>query len=371
MNHLHDSGMMKRTQLFLIVLIPLILFGCDSQYGIMNLYEEAGSDATMLIIRQGALFGFADAGGNVVIKPQFTAAWPFHEGLAAVRQKDKCGYIDKTGKIVIPFQYVSAGSFHNGSAIVATEEKVGEEILDNEILYLNCSIIDMQGNVLRALGFLQQYAFFDDILLIKHSASDDWHLLDSEYKEVASVGSNVEVFSYSEGLALANDKANRCYYYVDKFGKQAFDGRYQFAESFSCGRAAVMTDTGKWGYIDNTGAMVIPGKFDYVNPFGEGLACVSMPGHGWVIIDNSGKEMCMIDSIKDMFPSGYFSDGRCVVDFMENMRHRYGYIDTNGKLIIDGIFDDAAPFVNGIAQVLVDGKIGYIDKSGKYIWEPK
>jgi hypothetical protein len=47
------------------------------------------------------------------------------------------------------------------------------------------------------------------------------------------------------------------------------------------------------------------------------------------------------------------------------------FIDASGRPTTDFLYDEVTPFVNGIAQVMVDGKIGYIDKTGKYIWEPK
>jgi hypothetical protein len=40
-------------------------------------------------------------------------------------------------------------------------------------------------------------------------------------------------------------------------------------------------------------------------------------------------------------------------------------------MVIAPKFDSAAPFTNGIAQVYVGQAIGYIDPTGKYVWEPK
>jgi len=49
-------------------------------------------------------------------------------------------------------------------------------------------------------------------------------------------------------------------------------------------------------------------------------------------------------------------------------------IDKTGKLVIQPQFDGAAPFSDGLAKVGMgkypDTKIGYIDKTGKYVWEP-
>jgi hypothetical protein len=89
--------------------------------------------------------------------------------------------------------------------------------------------------------------------------------------------------------------------------------------------------------VDKTGAMVIPPQFKYVGVFHEGLAAVSV-GDKW------------------------------------------GYIDKTGKFAINHQYDSASEFDNGIAEVglklartdsMIDKyQYGYIDRSGKYIWQP-
>ena len=43
--------------------------------------------------------------GEVVIEPQYDAAWVFSEGLAAVMKDDTIAFIDRKGEIVIPFNF--------------------------------------------------------------------------------------------------------------------------------------------------------------------------------------------------------------------------------------------------------------------------
>ena len=55
---------------------------------------------------------------------------------------------------------------------------------------------------------------------------------------------------------------------------------------------------------------------------------------------------------------------------------KYGYVDKTGKTVIEPKYDYAYSFYNGLAAVVVkdsDGvlKYGFIDKSGKYVVEPK
>jgi hypothetical protein len=49
---------------------------------------------------------------------------------------------------------------------------------------------------------------------------------------------------------------------------------------------------------------------------------------------------------------------------------RFGYIDKNGKFVINPQFDRAGDFENELAPVWVAGRQGYIDKSGKFVWNP-
>jgi WG containing repeat len=52
-----------------------------------------------------------------------------------------------------------------------------------------------------------------------------------------------------------------------------------------------------------------------------------------------------------------------------------GYIDKTGQMVIsrlystsDRMIGDAGRFTEGLAPVLMEGKWGYIDKTGKYVW---
>ncbi len=49
-----------------------------------------------------------------------------------------------------------------------------------------------------------------------------------------------------------------------------------------------------------------------------------------------------------------------------------GYIETTGKMMIaPQEFWNVKPFHNGLPQAQTkDGGVGYIDRSGKYVWGP-
>lgn len=50
---------------------------------------------------------------------------------------------------------------------------------------------------------------------------------------------------------------------------------------------------------------------------------------------------------------------------------KYGYIDKQGKIVIETIFNNAYDFAEGLASVRQNGKFGFIDENGNYIIKPK
>ncbi|EAK1349894.1 WG repeat-containing protein, partial [Campylobacter coli] len=50
---------------------------------------------------------------------------------------------------------------------------------------------------------------------------------------------------------------------------------------------------------------------------------------------------------------------------------KWGFIDKSGKIVIEPKFDGVGNFSEGLAGVELNGKWGFIDKSGKIVIEPK
>lgn len=49
---------------------------------------------------------------------------------------------------------------------------------------------------------------------------------------------------------------------------------------------------------------------------------------------------------------------------------RWGYISRDGKYVINPQFDEATPFTDGLARVKISRKVGSIDDTGRFIWNP-
>jgi len=89
-------------------------------------------------------WGFIDTTGKLVIPMKFTWVSQFSDGLARVYDKGKWGFIDKTGAFVIPPRYEWVKSFKNGIAFA---------VLDGMII-----LIDRQGKTIVNTG--SGYAVF-------------------------------------------------------------------------------------------------------------------------------------------------------------------------------------------------------------------
>ncbi|MCL4465053.1 MAG: WG repeat-containing protein, partial [Chloroflexi bacterium] len=104
-----------------------------------RVFERAGDFSEGLApVQIDGKWGFIDASGTMVIKPNFEQHQSFsleqyllgdagfHEGLAPVALNGKVGYIDKAGKFVIEPQFASGQGFSEGFAYVLTEATSSE-----------------------------------------------------------------------------------------------------------------------------------------------------------------------------------------------------------------------------------------------------
>lgn len=129
-----------------------------------------------------------------------------------------------------------------------------------------------------------------------------------------------------------------------------------------------ITVDGKYGYIDRTGKIIVAPKYDVSHDFSEGLAVVGMKitdgkaasiQYGY--IDTSGKEVIPLQ-----FPFACsFSDGLAAV----RIDGKWGFINKTGQLTIKPVFQHAESFYDGRALAVdSEGKKGFINKAGEYVY---
>lgn len=346
--HSEMNGKRKHNGIIaLAIVLGVCLIGCGIFFTYKYLHNHSNStDIELIPVKVGERWGFVDHKGNLVIAPEYRAAEYFSEGLAMVTTTDGyCGYIDTKGEMVIAANYLNATTFSEGLAFVVEEggcptciDKNGEKVFD-------LPQAQLAGK------------FCDGLALFNIPDGEDDGLfgyVDKDGKEVIKPQFEM-ADDFSEGLALVFN--GRQHGYINKKGEMVIKPQFEMASPFSEGLAAVSNGE-LYGYVNQKGQMVIPFQYEDALPFYEGFAGVQLNGK-WHFINTKGE---MMKTTKEGFEIiGSFSNGVAPV----KKDGLFGYIDKNGKMVIDNQFTDAGSFIGDIAPVIKGNLCGFINRKGK------
>ncbi len=347
-------------KLSVILLLTACSLACTVQGGDMKEAESPSKPKHVGLypITVADKHGFIDETGNVkfMLPDEVYTTFPFSEGLAVAGKRvpntnGRWGFIDETGKYVIEAKFVLVKPFSEGLAAVMFKENV---------------------NAYRTVGYIDQTGR----LVIPPQFS----------------GEGV-VSGFSEGLAAVNvsmGKADK-YGYIDKSGKFVIEPQFAAAGPFLEGRAMVgiaepdWSIDYKWGFIDMKGRWIAKPQFQSANEFSEGLAPVMLDGkvgfiglQGKIAVkpqfDPDGTGGCVSDG---RVGASRFSEGLAAVQLREkDFGKEWGFIDRQGKWVIQPAFACSAPFNEGLALIGVRNdegvwSYGYIDKTGAIVIKPQ
>jgi hypothetical protein len=216
-----------------------------------------------------------------------------------------------------------------------------------------------------------------------HAGQDQTDKKGAAHSDTGSIVIHPEFESagpFSEGLAAVQTgkKEDGKWGYIDKSGKYVIDPQFDDADGFSEGLAAVRSGdekTGKWGFIDRSGKYAITPQWDHATHFSGGLAIVRtgdiLTGKERVI-DKQGNYVSDLEA-GVMLPceNGMTLVGINVSWDDQGVNRHFGFVDKSGKYVIDPKFDDAFCFSEGTAAVRIGdaetGQWGFIDSTGKFV----
>lgn len=313
-------------------------------------------------------WGFIDLTGRFAIPPRFAVPFDipprFSDGLALVLSSKRTSrghnlyqYVTKTGEIAFPGDFEQAQNFSEGLAAVFVG---GYE--NGQWGYL-----DKSGRMAINPRFDRAANFADGFAAVKSG----------DHEKVP--------FSTSQ-------RANESRWgYINTKGELLNAQQYEEAGEFSEG-LAVVKQSGRYGIIDKGGSFVARPQFDiafcesprspssteypWISCFSEGLCEVGV-GNLYGYVDRSGAFVIT----PQFLGADRFIGGLAAVSGPDKT---VGYIDRTGRFAIPPRFSFASPFEpNGLARVWVrdkpgnsdsrDGwfhKVGIIDRTGRYVWEP-
>ncbi len=269
-----------------------------------------GSEQPLLKVHiQSFQYGLLDTLGNIAIEARFEEIGTYSEDMVAVQQGGQWGFVNRAGQQVIPNRYQQVQAFQEGMAAVKLDGKWG--------------FIDKEGNVLVSFQF-------------------------------GRVG------NVSNGLFWATTDSGISYFNTE--GQPTIAGPFDQAYDFE-GTIARVVEERKFGLIDATGNYIVRPKFIDINNFDENGLAIVRYGTDRVrygILNTSGDLITGSGGYNDIRP---YAEGRAAV----KVKDKYGYIDTNGKLVVPADYARVSTFVEGRAAVQINGECGYIDRNGNII----
>ncbi|GAB5416561.1 MAG: hypothetical protein Crog4KO_34010 [Crocinitomicaceae bacterium] len=177
-------------------------------------------------------------------------------------------------------------------------------------------------------------------------------------------------------------------------GVSEFDQTWGIVENRRIVKITDRLDIEKYGYLNEVGDRVTAFVYHDAFDFNNGWASVEKFGKkgaintsGEQIVPCGYKEIYLTEiGFKAILPNGKMKiwnwDGDLVnlaeFDRIYNLHDdravfqlgsKFGYLDADGKITIEAIYDDAWDFGEGYGRVLLDGRKGTIDKSGNVVWD--
>ena len=318
------------------------------------------------------LFGYMDVSGTEVIPPRYQLAFDFHDGMARVYGPNGFGFINHDGVEKIPLIYPSADDFSDGVAKVKEDDyyaffgpsgqklfvtkyecapfQEGYAVIKTERGY---GFIDKSGSFVSPSLYLEARNFSEGFAFVK--TPEGFFFINKEGEIVLRCG---EASDFQEGLSFYRNMSG--FSYIDQTGKERFSIRAKQVRGFRCGVATIEKQMYQWIMVGPTGQMITPYGYAYLSEFNENFAIVKKQTTSrYTYIDKNGNDV--------IFNCYYGKDNIGNGLIIIRNKNRYGFIDSNDKIVIPCIYDLAEDFKDGFARVTLNGKSFYLTKDGKKI----
>jgi len=211
--------------------------------------------------KKGALWGYIDDQGKVVIPAGYQEATRFSDGLASVKLRDHWTYIDKSGTVKNIFNTQPPRLFVAGVTVSR--------------MYGMYGYVNKDGWWEITPQFESTSDFSEGIAFVQIDSSD-YTYIDRTGKPITQT----RIYTgdrFREGMAAAEDFPSGRFGFLGKDGTWKIPPQYRTAHSFCSGLANVEFEDGKWGYINQKGSVVIPGQYESAMAFEGELAMVYVP----------------------------------------------------------------------------------------------
>ncbi len=275
-----------------------------NEYDNVNYLESSDSNLFRLTMANYK-YGLIDNNGNVLTDMNYDEIGKLSEWFVYARKKGLYGYLDEKGKEISEFKFTKAHAFNNGLAAVKVGKRWG---------YINTEgKIEIEPRFKKADDFSEEMAY---------------------------------VFEDKKGG------------FIDKTGNFLFEINCVKALPFKNGEAWVKVSN-KYGCMNQAGKWIVKPKYYDAKPYGDSsLLTVVINKNYSGIVNTKGDVVTPLKyySIDNLSSSGfaiYSKDGK------------YGFMDANGKVVVEALYDAVYDFHHGMALVIKNKIFSIIDTTGK------
>lgn len=336
--------------------------------------------------------------------------------LFPVARDGKLGFIDQDGKIVLPCEYSMYTCPETTRTLLGNWFRDAFEIANDNYL----KVMDEENNEGQLCYLPEKWGYEGIIPIVKDGKvgflrENGTVIVEPKYTGAA--------FFRNGRVWVSNEKGE--YLFLDNTGKVLMDGiedagygdmQFHIMNWTPDSPPFPVKKGGKWGFIDWSGKLVVPCQFDdigymitkklnsvqYQGRFqmvdGKGniydYKWIRNLGNGNYVFLNRKTNGCGVyNEEKGWITSQKYNDFGNLSEGLRAFQQKdeglkWGYMDENENVVIPPQFDIAFVFHNGLALVGIEstspnrlpimtmfgspliGKFGYINKKGKYVWEP-
>lgn len=147
------------------------------------------------------------------------------------------------------------------------------------------------------------------------------------------------------------------YGFMDEIGNVFIEPQFERTYSFSSGLAPIMSNH-HFGFINVYGDVVVQPEYTHVGQFVDNRV-VAHDGKTYVILNSDGEVVHRFDDARVVFMT--FEEGLVPFSSEDEL---WGFVNSDGEVVIAPQFELAQPFLNGFARVRARGEWFYIRSDG-------
>ncbi len=261
------------------------------------------------------------------------------------------GFIDSTGKEIFTGDYyILDRNYHDGLVFVFFQDKKTRGFLDvnGKVVFTSKYI---WGSFSEGLIAIKDQTGFSYLNTMGKKEIDLHSLPMPDGKEISSI------FSFKDGLAMIRIKNIG----FDDSRKSDVPSCISFPENFNL-------YPGNWlyGFINKKGQWAIAPTLESATTFDNELSVVKKNGDSF-FMNTKGEFISKFSEYAKSYPASSCSEGYAM---FETSKGSY-FIGHQGKRLGNRLFQYALPFSEGMAAIQIKDRWGFIDTTGKIVIEPK